>query len=124
MMPATGPPGSGGGTAATISSALRTVAMDEYEQRRHRRAGGLLFHEFGTLVPQVSVGMLPCAHGSGASALARFFARPAEIVVEALGGVVLAGLREELYVAVDHLQVGVAHEFHELLDCVAGRHQQ
>src|SRR4051795_13037049 len=59
---------------------------------------------------------------AGASALC--LTRPAEVVVEALGRVVLAGLGEELDVAVDHLQVGVAHELHQLLDRVAGRHQQ
>jgi hypothetical protein len=44
----------------------------------------------------------------------------AQVVVEAFADVVLAGLREELDVAVDHLQVGVAHELHEFLQRVAG----
>src|SRR3954468_12645195 len=50
--------------------------------------------------------------------------RAPEVVVEAVRGVGLAGLGGELHVAVDHLQVGVAHVLHELLDRVAGRHQE
>jgi hypothetical protein len=48
----------------------------------------------------------------------------AQVVVEAFADVVLAGLGEELDVAVDHLQVGVAHELHEFLERVAGGHEQ
>jgi hypothetical protein len=50
--------------------------------------------------------------------------RLAGVCVEAVGGVVLAGLGKELDVAVDHLEVGVAHVLHEFFARVAGRHQQ
>src|SRR4051812_26840980 len=50
--------------------------------------------------------------------------RAPEVVVEAVGRVGLAGLGEELHVAVDHLQIRVAHVLHELLDGVAGGHEE